>query len=218
MCHRFPEVRFVIGGDGPKRVELEEMVSTRRLESRVELAGLVRKEDVRAFLSQGSIFLNCSLTEAFCVALVEAAAVGSLVVSTAIGGVPEVLPSDMMVLAEEASVRGVVGALETALAMVDGWKQDGERARVEARAARIKQQHADVVQMYSWRVVASRTQQVYYDAITAARRSTVRERLHRYRLCGKWFGLLCVALAVMDVMLLKLFEVSDALCVCMGWG
>lgn len=36
------------------------------------------------------MFVNCSLTEAFCMALVEAAAAGLVVVSTAVGGVPEV--------------------------------------------------------------------------------------------------------------------------------
>ena len=39
---------------------------------------------------QGHIFVNASLTEAFCMAVVEAAAAGLLVVSTAVGGVPEV--------------------------------------------------------------------------------------------------------------------------------
>ncbi len=39
---------------------------------------------------KGHIFLNASLTEAFCMALVEAAAAGLLVVSTSVGGVPEV--------------------------------------------------------------------------------------------------------------------------------
>ena len=46
---------------------------------------------MRAFAQvQGDIFINASLTEAFCMAIVEAAAAGLLVVSTAVGGVPEV--------------------------------------------------------------------------------------------------------------------------------
>ena len=47
--------------------------------------------DVRAVLTRGDIFLNASLTEAFCVAIIEAAAAGLLVVSTRVGGVPEVM-------------------------------------------------------------------------------------------------------------------------------
>jgi phosphatidylinositol glycan class A protein len=47
-------------------------------------------------LAQGSIFLNTSLTEAFGIAILEAACAGLYVVSTQVGGVPEVLPKDMI--------------------------------------------------------------------------------------------------------------------------
>jgi hypothetical protein len=40
-------------------------------------------------LIRGQIFLNTSLTEAFCIAIVEAASCGLLVVSTKVGGLPE---------------------------------------------------------------------------------------------------------------------------------
>ena len=49
---------------------------------------------------KGNIFLNTSLTEAFCIGIVEAASCGLLVVSTKVGGVPEVLPRDMIILAK----------------------------------------------------------------------------------------------------------------------
>jgi phosphatidylinositol glycan class A protein len=44
--------------------------------------------------------LNTSLTESFCIAILEAACCGLTVVSTDVGGVPEVLPSHMMYLAK----------------------------------------------------------------------------------------------------------------------
>ena len=50
----------------------------------------VSKSDSSVRQVQGDIFINASLTEAFCCAIVEAASVGLLVVSTAVGGVPEV--------------------------------------------------------------------------------------------------------------------------------
>ena len=42
--------------------------------------------------------MNTSLTEAFCIAIIEAASCGLLCVSTNVGGVPEVLPPDMVYL------------------------------------------------------------------------------------------------------------------------
>ena len=44
----------------------------------------------RDVLVRGHIFLNCSLTESFCIAILEAACCGLFVVSTRVGGVPEV--------------------------------------------------------------------------------------------------------------------------------
>ena len=51
-------------------------------------------------LIKGQIFLNTSLIEAFCISILEAASWGLLVVSTNVGGIPEVLPPDMLYLAE----------------------------------------------------------------------------------------------------------------------
>ena len=45
---------------------------------------------------QGTIYLNTSLTEAFGIGLLEAACAGLYIVSTRVGGVPEVLPEDMI--------------------------------------------------------------------------------------------------------------------------
>lgn len=51
-------------------------------------------------LSRGSIFMNTSLTESFGIAILEAACTGLYVVSTRVGGVPEILPQDMISFAE----------------------------------------------------------------------------------------------------------------------
>ena len=100
ICNTFSNVDFIIGGDGGKRLDLEEMVERERLQDRVEFLGSVPHAEVRDVLVQGHVFLNCSLTESFCIALLEAASCGLFVVSTDVGGVPEVLPEDMVYLSE----------------------------------------------------------------------------------------------------------------------
>lgn len=49
VCELCPDVRFVIGGEGPKVVELEQMREREqsRLTGRVELLGAVKHSDVR---------------------------------------------------------------------------------------------------------------------------------------------------------------------------
>ena len=51
---------------------------------RVHLLGALEHKDVRGVLVQGHIFLNTSLTEAFCMAIVEGASCGLQVGSTLI--------------------------------------------------------------------------------------------------------------------------------------
>lgn len=51
-------------------------------------------------LSRAQIFLNPSLTEAFGIGILEAACAGLFVVSTRVGGVPEVLPPGLIEFAE----------------------------------------------------------------------------------------------------------------------
>lgn len=46
ICNRHPNVRFIIGGDGPKRIELEEMREKYELYSRVQVLGVLQHNKV----------------------------------------------------------------------------------------------------------------------------------------------------------------------------
>ena len=95
---KHPDVRFIIGGDGPKRDILEEMRDNYNLHDKVELVGDILPTDVHKVLCRGHIFLNTSLTEAFCIAILEAVSCGLLCVSTNVAGIPEVLPPELVFL------------------------------------------------------------------------------------------------------------------------
>lgn len=100
IIQKYSHVKFLIGGDGNKMPVLKKLVATQKLENRVKLLGSLAHGQVRDVLCQGHIFLNTSLTESFCIANLEAACCGLMVVSTDVGGVPEVLPSKMALLAK----------------------------------------------------------------------------------------------------------------------
>ena len=126
ICRHIPDVDFLVGGDGAKLLSLQEMVEEQRLEDRVTFLGAVDHKNVRDVLVQGQIFLNCSLTESFCIAIVEAASCGLLVVSTNVGGIPEVLPSEMVRLANP-NVPSMVRELRAAILkqknkLLDAWQ------------------------------------------------------------------------------------------------
>ncbi|KAH8277861.1 hypothetical protein KR018_008797 [Drosophila ironensis] len=110
-----PNVHFIIVGDGPKRDLLEEIREKANMQDRVEMVGAVEHAKVRDILVRGHIFLNTSLTEAYCMAIVEAASCGLQVVSTCVGGIPEVLPQSLILLAEpdiDAIYSGLLVAID----------------------------------------------------------------------------------------------------------
>lgn len=175
ICSRHPHARFIIGGDGPKRLVIEEVRERHRLQERIVMLGAVEHDSVRDVMVQGDIFLNASLTEAFCMAIVEACACGLQVVSTRVGGVPEVLPPDLIELCDP-SVRGLLAGLERA---IDRHRRGDVVPPSEA--------HARVSQMYRWENVAERTQRVY-DAIDNDPPISLQERLERTKRSGFVFA------------------------------
>jgi phosphatidylinositol glycan class A protein len=158
-------------GDGPKRVEMEQMREVYQLENRVTLVGSVKHKMVRQYLIKGRIFLNTSLTEAFGTAMVEAASCGLLIVSTKIGGIPEILPNEMIVFASNVTPVDVFKAVSRAI----GYIQSGSHDPVKT--------HQLVSQMYNWEDVAKRTQKVY-ETVLLQDRLPLAERLVRYNRCG----------------------------------
>lgn len=190
VCRMYSNVRFIVGGDGPKRVRLEEMREKHSLQDRVEMLGAVPHAQVRSVLISGHIFLNSSLTEAFCIAILEAASCGLLTVSTRVGGVPEVLPDDMIVLAEPDPT-DMVQAIKKAMSilpMID--PQD---------------MHNRMKKLYDWHDVAKRTEIVYDRALKCSNQNLL-ERLSRYLACGSWAGKLFCLVMIIDFLLWRLLQ------------
>lgn len=169
-------VDFVIGGDGPKRIVIEETIEHYGLQSRVQMLGELCHSDVRdKLLIKGDIFLNTSLTEAFCMAILEAVACGLTVVSTKVGGIPEVLPERYIhfVEPEVASIEaGLVKAVEEVIANRQPSKEEC---------------HSFVRKTYDWRNVAERTE-VVYDAIMKSEAKSLSKRVRHHWECGRLAG------------------------------
>jgi len=190
VCAQCPNVNFIIGGDGPKRLLLEEMREKHRLHDRVEMLGAVPHAMVRDVLRRGHIFLNSSLTEAFCIAIVEAASTGLLVVSTDVGGVNEVLPPNMMRLAAPDVIH-----LSQALC----------EAVSEVKNVNPFYFHDEVSKMYSWHQIAERTETVYRKVLDLPCPSFL-ERLEKFYACGAFSGKLFTLVVVFDYVLWRFIE------------
>ncbi|CAC5359587.1 unnamed protein product [Mytilus coruscus] len=163
------------------------------------MLGMLEHRKVRDVLVQGDILINTSLTEAFCIAIVEAACCGLQVVSTKVGGVPEVLPPDLIYLAEPND---------------QSLREELERAIADKRAGRNVPPfvaHNRIKLLYTWRDVAHRTERVYKRVADLVERET-KERLSRYYSCGPLSGKLFVIAAVLNIWFmcfLQIFQPSQ---------
>lgn len=193
ICQSRNDIRFLVAGDGPKFVDLEQMREQYQLQDRVELIGSIRHEQVRDVMIKGQIYLHPSLTEAFGTVLVEAASCGLLVVTTNVGGIPEVLPSNMTVFAspEEDSL---VNAVNTAVCKLKENQIDTSTF------------HSQVKRMYDWSNVAKRTEKVY-DTVYHQENLSAINRIIKFYNCGSWAGMLFVLCIVVDMLILAVLEI-----------
>jgi len=104
IIEKYKTAYFIIGGDGEKTDIIKKLIKIHSLEDSVELLGAIPHKDVCNVMNRGHIFLNTSLTETFCLSMLEAASCGLLVVSTNVGGIPEVLPPGMAYLAQPNAI------------------------------------------------------------------------------------------------------------------
>jgi glycosyltransferase involved in cell wall biosynthesis len=86
-----PDARLAILGDGPERKRLEQRVGELGLNGRVRFLGSGRRDDVLRLFRAADAAVLSSHWENLPYAVVEALAVGTPVVATAVGGVPEVV-------------------------------------------------------------------------------------------------------------------------------
>lgn len=180
-CPKHSNVDFVIGGDGVKQALLEEVISSRGLQNRVKLLGPLPHSEVCRVLNTGHIFLNTSLTEAYCMAIVEAVACGLEIVCTKVGGIPEVLEPRLMHLCEP-SVKALSEGLEKAIKIVK--KGSGVSA---------EEKHEAVCRAYNWRNVCQRTVTVYSAALSYPH-INFRSQQANYLKSGVWPFLLVTSL------------------------
>ncbi|MEZ6122834.1 MAG: glycosyltransferase [Planctomycetaceae bacterium] len=84
-----PDIRLLIVGDGDRRRLIEATIAERGLQQHVMLAG--SRSDVADLLAASDAFLMSSISEGIPLTIIEAMAAGLPVVSTAVGGIPEMI-------------------------------------------------------------------------------------------------------------------------------
>ncbi|WP_335870613.1 glycosyltransferase family 4 protein [Bacillus sp. 2205SS5-2] len=88
-CEKNPLLQFYIAGDGPEEESIVSMISQLNLFDKVKLVGRVNQPE--KFISEMDILLLTSHLEVFPMVIIEAMAVGTLIISIDRGGIGEAI-------------------------------------------------------------------------------------------------------------------------------
>ena len=91
VIRRFPRVRLFIGGDGPKRADLEDQVDRLGLAQSIEFLGWVTPRQVPTLISSASMLVIPSRWEGLPNVALQAGLMGRPVVGSQVGGLPEIV-------------------------------------------------------------------------------------------------------------------------------
>ena len=188
----FPNMKVIIGGDGPKKYLLEQMVSVFQMEDRITLTGSLSHSQVREYLYKGDIFLNTSLTESFCIAILEAACTGLVVVSTNIGGVEEVLPDYMNYLVEadkESILNGIIHSVE----------------HLDTLKKQTSMYYNHLKNYYNWHKAIERVENVYDKAIHSDK--SFKMRLDSYLKIGKFSPIFMILFIMVHLLMFIILSI-----------
>jgi glycosyltransferase involved in cell wall biosynthesis len=151
-ARQMPETVFAFAGDGPLKATLEAQASSLGVTDRVRFLGV--RTDIPELLASSDAFALPSLYEGSPLAVLEAMAAGRAVVSSAVGGVPELVADGITgLLITPSSIDELVVALRRVLGDVQ------LRAGLERRA------RERAVRDFAPEAMAARVVEVYEDLL-----------------------------------------------------
>ncbi|MFH1421835.1 MAG: glycosyltransferase family 4 protein, partial [Planctomycetota bacterium] len=92
VVKRFPDVRFVIFGDGPLYNSLTELINKLQLSEKVILTGFI--EEAQDYISALDVYVSSSIMEGLGTSLLDALVFSKPVAASAAGGIPEIIENN----------------------------------------------------------------------------------------------------------------------------
>lgn len=158
FVEHYPNAQLTLVGDGPSRAALEQLCDQLNLRDHVHFLGY--RSDIPELMRTFDWFCLTSLSEGLPLVAIEAMASGRPVVSTAVGGLPEIVRNgDTGFLAESEDIDAMLARWLTLAGEPDALARMGERARQLA------------VDHYSLARMTSDYEQLYHEALGTRERN-----------------------------------------------
>jgi len=128
VVNAIPQFRLMIVGDGPEREKLEQKSAALGLGAHVQFLG--ERNDIPQLLSQAGFYVSSSLTEGISLTILEAMSVGLPVVTTSVGGNPEIVQQpETGILVPSANAVKLAKAITQMCHQQTDWQQIGRQSR-----------------------------------------------------------------------------------------
>lgn len=146
-------VMLVMAGDGPQREELEAHIAALSLQEQVRLVG---SQPARSVFAMGNHAVIPSLAESLPYVVLEATAAGLPVVTTRVGGIPEIFAGTTETLVEPGNAEALAHSMQR---MLDD--PDAAMAELAIRRQRVETE-------FSLETMALRIEALYRDILSKA--------------------------------------------------
>jgi len=154
LINKYPNLKYLIIGDGPEMRHLKELSSNLRINEHVEFLGQLPHEKVLAYMAKADIFSLPSWDEAFGVVYIEAMAQGKPVIGCKGEGIEDFVEHGKTgLLVKPKDVDSLVKALDFLLIHPSEAQDIGKRARDL------------VLKNYTWERSAEKLVEVYRDIL-----------------------------------------------------
>lgn len=152
---------LVIAGraDKPAAAELRALIESEGLSDRVHLVGFLDLPTLTSCLARAELQVHPSLSEGFCLAVLEGMYAGLPIIGSAIHGVTEVLGDTGLTIEDPVDDRALANAML-------GWLHDPEEATRSAGRSRAR------AEGFTWASAARGTLAVYEECLGAGRAPT----------------------------------------------
>jgi teichuronic acid biosynthesis glycosyltransferase TuaC len=154
------DVKFIIGGEGQLRSELERKIRENNLTDYVRLIGFVPDNEVPIWINAADFFILPSYSEGNPTVMFEALGCGKPFIGTNVGGIPEIInDSKLGILCSPGDIKGL------SLAIFDSLDKKWDNGFILKTAMQ-----------YSWDNIANQIRQVYIECIKLSNTSQIEKR------------------------------------------
>jgi glycosyltransferase involved in cell wall biosynthesis len=117
---RHPEAKLLIIGDGPLKNDLENLIARADLSDSILLAGQLERQMLLVYLKIADVFVLNTSYEGFSHQLLEVASVGTPIITTRVGGNPEIIKDGLSgLLVKYNDQTALINAIEKLLTDAD---------------------------------------------------------------------------------------------------